>query len=308
MSVVTSASGEQTMEPQPIMSYLAARFPIYWELTKPGIVTMVLVTAGVGFISGSHFAMRPVLFAITLFGTACFAGSASVLNQVMEQARDARMKRTVRRPLPSGRIETKEATAWGFFLFGLGTLLLAGFVNNIALAVAFATWALYLGVYTPLKPVSTSNTIVGAIPGALPPVIGWAGATGEIGLEAFSLFLILFLWQFPHFLAIAWIYRDDYRRGGYKMITSNDTSGIQTGFQSLVYASVLIPASLLPFQIHMAGTVYLAAALLLSLYYWLRALEFVRDRNDSTARRMLFASLWYLPLVYLFLILNPLPA
>jgi protoheme IX farnesyltransferase len=139
-------------------------------------------------------------------------------------------------------------------------------------------------------------------------VIGWAGATGKIGVEAIALFLILFLWQFPHFLAIAWLYRADYRRGGYRMITLRDRTGLMTGMQALGYATVLIPVSILPFQIRMAGSVYMIAALVLSLFYWIRALEFARNRNDFTARRMLFASLWYLPLVYLFLILNPLPA
>jgi protoheme IX farnesyltransferase len=197
---------------------------------------------------------------------------------------------------------------WGVLLFLSASLLLVLFVNWLSFWFAFATWFLYLAVYTPLKPISSVNTIVGAVPGALPPVIGWAGATGEVGLEALSLFLILFLWQFPHFLAIAWLYRDDYRRGGYRMITCDDLTGHKTGFMALGYSTVLIPVSVLPFQIHMAGTIYLVASLLFSLYYWLRAVEFLRERSDQTARRLLFASLWYLPLVYLFLILNPLPA
>lgn len=308
MSIVSSASQEHTMNQQSAMASLVSRLPVFWELTKPRIVTMVLVATAVGYLSGSHFAIRPIGFCLTLLGTALFAGSASVLNQVMEERRDARMRRTSGRPLPSGRVLTKEALVWGILLLMAGSLILAGFVNLASFGFALATWVMYLGLYTPLKPISTVNTIVGAVPGALPPVIGWAGATGTSGLEAFSLFLILFLWQFPHFLAIAWIYRDDYRRGGYRMITSYDRSGILTGIQALGYASVLIPVSMLPFQIRMAGSIYLAAALLLSLYYWLRALEFARDRNDATARRLLFASLWYLPLVYLFLILNPLPA
>ena len=305
MSAITTTNQEVGIEPK---AWLAARWPVYKELAKPRIVTMVLVATGVGFIAGSHMATNPLVFVATLVGTACFAASASVLNQVMEAPRDARMRRTAKRPIPSNRIEPREAALWGFFLLALGTVVLLSMVNSSSFLWALATWVLYLAAYTPLKPISTINTVVGAIPGALPPVIGWAGATGQVGLEAFSLFLILFLWQFPHFLAIAWIHKADYRRGGYRMITLRDRSGLTTGLQALGYATVLIPASLLPFQIRMAGSVYMTAALLLSCYYWLRAFDFARDRNDTTARRMLFASLWYLPLVYLFLILNPLPA
>lgn len=309
MSLVTiSSSAKPTIRTQNRLSWLVSRWPVYRELTKPRIVTMVLVATGVGFIAGSHMSTQPLIFFATMLGTACFAGSASVMNQVMEHRRDARMKRTANRPLPSGRIDPLEASLWGIFLLLMGSLLLVFGVNLMAFGCALATWFLYLVAYTPLKPISTINTVVGAIPGALPPVIGWAGATGEMGVEAWALFLILFLWQFPHFLAIAWLYRTDYRRGGYRMITLRDRTGMMTGMQSLGYATVLIPVSLLPFQIRMAGTVYMVAALVLSLFYWFRALEFARNRNDFTARRMLFASLWYLPLVYLFLILNPLPA
>ena len=305
MSAVTTAKQEAGIETK---AWLAARWPIYKELAKPRIVTMVLVATGVGFIAGSHMATNPLVFVATLFGTACFAASASVLNQVMEARRDARMRRTAKRPIPSNRIEPREASLWGFFLLALGSVVLLSLVNSNAFLWALATWVLYLAAYTPLKPVSTVNTVIGAIPGALPPVIGWAGATGHVGLEAFSLFLILFLWQFPHFLAIAWIHKADYRRGGYRMITLRDKTGLKTGMQALGYATVLIPASLLPFQIRMAGSIYMTTALILSCYYWLRTFDFARDRNDTTARRLLFASLWYLPLVYLFLILNPLPA
>lgn len=287
---------------------LAARWPAMLELTKPRIVTMVLVASGVGFLAGSHLSISPLRFILTMAGTCCFAASASVLNQVMEQSRDALMRRTANRPLPSGRISKRDAVIWGYFLLTLGSVILVSGSLFEAMKWAGLTWFLYLAAYTPLKPISSINTVIGAIPGALPPVIGWAGATGSVGVEALSLFLILFLWQFPHFLAIAWMYRDDYRRGGYRMITADDTSGYLTALHAVGYAAVLVPVSLLPFQIRMAGFVYFAAALLLSLYYLLKSIEFLRDRSDKNARRMLFASLWYLPLVYLFLILNPLPA
>ena len=308
MSVVTTTAVECSENPTAIPESISTRFSTYLELSKPRIVTMVLVTTGVGYISGSRGSISPVVFLATMAGTAAFAASASVLNQVMEWRRDSRMHRTARRPIPSGRSTVREASIVGFVLLAFGSALLLGATPSASFYCALATWVLYRAAYTPLKPISTVNTVVGAIPGALPPVIGWAAATGSVSVEAFALFLILFLWQFPHFLAIAWLHRRDYRRGGYRMITHRDPTGWITSLQSLGYASVLIPAAVLPFRIGMAGSVYLVAALALSLHYWIRCLDFVRHRDDRTARRMLYASLYYLPLIYLFLILNPLPA
>jgi protoheme IX farnesyltransferase len=287
---------------------VASRLANYRELSKPRIVTMVLVTTGVGFLSGCRGSIEPVVFLATMAGTACFAASASVLNQAMERKRDARMRRTAGRPIPSGRTTVQEAVILGLALLLTGVVTLNAFAPQSAFWCAATTWILYLAAYTPLKPISTINTVVGAIPGALPPVIGWTAATGTIRSEAVALFLILFLWQFPHFLAIAWLHRRDYRRGGYKMITHRDPAGWITSLQSLGYASVLVPVAILPFRLGMAGPLYLVAALILSLHYWVRCLDFVRQRDDRSARRMLYASLYYLPLVYLFLILNPLPA
>lgn len=308
MSVVTSAPADYRTGSNEMRVSIAARLSNYRELSKPRIVTMVLVTTGVGYISGCRGSIDPAVFLATMFGTAAFAASASVLNQSMEWRRDARMRRTLGRPIPSGRTTVAESVAVGAILLAAGSLALLGFVPLPAFVCAAATWVLYLAAYTPLKPISSINTVVGAVPGALPPVIGWAAATGAVGSEAVALFLILFLWQFPHFLAIAWLHRKDYRRGGYRMITHRDPSGWITSLQSLGYASVLLPVSILPFRLGMAGSLYLVVALALSLHYWIRCLEFVRQRDDRSARRMLYASLYYLPLIYLFLILNPLPA
>ncbi len=308
MSIVTSAASDHRLRSDAMPMSIAERLQNYRELTKPRIVTMVLVTTGVGFLSGCRGSIDPLVFMATMFGTAAFAASASVLNQSIEWRRDARMRRTAGRPIPSGRTTVTESIVFGSSLLVAGSILLLAFVPASAFWCAAATWVLYLAAYTPLKPISSINTVVGAIPGALPPVIGWAGATGSVGKEAIALFLILFLWQFPHFLAIAWLHRRDYRRGGYRMITHRDPSGWITSLQSLGYASVLLPASILPFRLGMAGSLYLVLALALSLHYWVRCFEFVRHRDDRSARRMLYASLYYLPLVYLFLILNPLPA
>lgn len=280
----------------------------YVSLTKPRIVVMVLVTVGVGFLLGARGSAHPATLSLTLLGTALVAGGASTLNQWMERARDARMRRTANRALPRGRLGAVEAASFGVGLGLAGTAILLWGANWLAAAVAVSTLLLYVFVYTPLKPWTTLNTAIGAIPGALPPVIGWAAATDTLGIEAFSLFLIVFLWQFPHFLAIAWIYREDYARGGLKMLPDVDPQGALTGRQATIYALALIPAGLLPATIGLAGPVYFVGALVLGLLYLVAAIQFWTGVSESTARRLLRMSFCYLPLVLLLLVLNPLPA
>ncbi|MGZ3336236.1 MAG: heme o synthase [Isosphaeraceae bacterium] len=280
----------------------------YVSLTKPRIVVMVLVTVGVGFLLGARGSAHPATLSLTLLGTALVAGGASTLNQWMERARDARMRRTANRALPRGRLGAVEAASFGVGLGLAGTAILLWGANWLAAAVAVSTLLLYVFVYTPLKPWTTLNTAIGAIPGALPPVIGWAAATETLGIEAFSLFLIVFLWQFPHFLAIAWIYREDYARGGLKMLPGADPQGALTGRQATIYALALIPAGLLPATIGLAGPVYFVGALVLGLLYLVAAIQFWTGVSESTARRLLRMSFFYLPLVLLLLVLNPLPA
>jgi len=280
----------------------------YVSLTKPRIVVMVLVTVGVGFLLGARGSAHPATLSLTLLGTALVAGGASTLNQWMERARDARMRRTANRALPRGRLGAVEAASFGVGLGLAGTAILLWGANWLAAAVAVSTLLLYVFVYTPLKPWTTLNTAIGAIPGALPPVIGWAAATETLGIEAFSLFLIVFLWQFPHFLAIAWIYREDYARGGLKMLPEVDPQGALTGRQATIYALALIPAGLLPATIGLAGPVYFIGALVLGLLYLVAAIQFWTGVSESTARRLLRMSFFYLPLVLLLLVLNPMPA
>ena len=280
----------------------------YVSLTKPRIVVMVLVTVGVGFLLGARGSAHPATLALTLLGTALVAGGASTLNQWMERACDARMRRTANRALPRGRLGAVEAASFGVGLGLAGTAILLWGANWLAAAVAVSTLLLYDFVYTPLKPWTTLNTAIGAIPGALPPVIGWAAATETLGIEAFSLFLIVFLWQFPHFLAIAWIYREDYARGGLKMLPEVDPQGALTGRQATIYALALIPAGLLPATIGLAGPVYFIGALVLGLLYLVVAIQFWTGVSESTARRLLRMSFFYLPLVLLLLVLNPMPA
>jgi protoheme IX farnesyltransferase len=294
-------------EPLPLAD-AGGKFAAYVALTKPRIVVMVLITVATGFILGARGGSHPSTLMLTMLGTGLVAGGASALNQLLERSRDGRMRRTAHRPLPSGRLSPAEAAAFGAAISAAGLAVLAWCANPTAGAVALATLVLYAFVYTPLKPVSTLNTAVGAVPGALPPVIGWAAATGQLGAEAWALFLIVFLWQFPHFLAIAWIYRDDYARGGHKMLPSVDPQGRITGRQSAFYALALVPGGLMPAAVGLAGPVYFAGALALGLFYLAYSVRFWSDVSDRTARGLLRASFLYLPAVLLLLLLNPLPA
>ena len=243
---------------------------------------------------------------MTLLGTALVAGGAGALNQAIERARDGLMRRTAGRALPSGRLSIGEAVSFGVLLAVLGTALLLLGANPLAASVALVTLLLYVFVYTPLKPLTSLNTVIGAIPGALPPMIGWGAATGRLGIEAWALFLIVFLWQFPHFLAIAWIYRDDYRRAGFRMLTARDDRGRMTGCQAVSYALALIPAGLLPAMVGLAGPLYFIGALILGLVYLGAAARFWMETSDLSARRLLRTSFVYLPAILLLLLLNPL--
>jgi protoheme IX farnesyltransferase len=283
------------------------RLAAYLALTKPRIGIMVLVTVATGFLLGARAAAPPSALVLTMLGTGLVAGGASAWNQYLERARDQKMRRTASRPLPSGRLAPIEAAVFGSVLTVAGLAVLALEVNGISAAVALVTFVLYVVVYTPLKPLTTLNTAVGAIPGALPPVIGWVAATGQLGAEAWALFLIVFLWQFPHFLAIAWIYRDDYARAGYKMLPNVDPQGAITGRQAAGHALALIPAGLLPAVLGLAGTVYFAGALMLGLGYLYYAVRFWSDVSDLSARRLLRASFVYLPAILILLLFNPLP-
>jgi heme o synthase len=287
----------------------AGKVAAFVALTKPRIAVMVLITVAVGFRLGARpgpWSAGTLL--LTLAGTALVAGGASAWNQYLERRRDQQMRRTAGRPLPSGRLAPAEAALFGTALAILGLALLALGPQPLAAAVAAATFVLYAFVYTPLKPLTTLNTAVGAVPGALPPVIGWAAATGRLGVEAWALFLIVFLWQFPHFLAIAWIYRDDYARAGYRMLPTVDPPGTITGRQAAGYALTLVPAGLLPAVLGLAGPAYFAGALALGLFYLAAAARFWADVRDATARALLRASFLYLPLILLLLLLDPLPA
>jgi protoheme IX farnesyltransferase len=284
-----------------------SRVADYVELTKPRVAVLVLFTVAAGFWLGSPNGPDLDSLLHTVCATALVAAGASALNQLLERQTDALMRRTEARPLPAGRLLPAEVLVFGLAL-GLGGLVYLAVAVRQPLAVLTAafTFCTYAFLYTPLKRRTTLNTLVGAVPGAMPPVIGWTAAHGDLAPEAVALFLILFLWQVPHFLAIAWIYRDDYARAGLRMLPGLDPRGRATGRQMTSYCLALVPVSLLPWLWHQAGPLYPAAALALGLGFLWAALGFVRQPSAARARRVLRASLVYLPaLLALLLILRP---
>jgi protoheme IX farnesyltransferase len=273
------------------------RISDYVALTKPRLNLLVLVTTLAGLYLASPSGVPAAILVHTLVGTALVAGGAAALNQAWERQTDSLMRRTRIRPVPAGRLTVAEGSWFGIGLSLVGLAELTFAVNPVAASVAAATLASYVLVYTPLKARTSLATLVGGVPGALPPVIGWAAATGDISLEALVLFGIVFFWQMPHFLAIAWMYRDDYARAGIPLLPVLEPTGRRTGRQALIYAAALWPVSLLPAVIGLAGPAYLASATILGvLFIWLAA-RFARARSMSSARALFASSIVYLPLL-----------
>ena len=273
------------------------RLSDYLALTKPRVVAMVLVTTAVGFHLGSAGSLLFLALLWTLAGTALAAGGTLALNQYMERDLDARMDRTRHRPLPEGRVHPDEALVLGCALLVAGVALLAFAVEPLAAVVTAAIAIIYLLLYTPLKRVSSLCTLVGAIPGALPPVAGWAAARGTLGVEPWILFAIMFLWQIPHTLAIGRVYRDDYARAGVRVLPVVDRDGRTTGLQAVCNCLALLPVALLPTVVGFAGTAYFIVALVLGLAFLWSAVGLARGGRAADARRLLFASLVYLPVL-----------
>ena len=267
------------------------------ELVKARLSLLVLLTTLVGFLIAWRGPIPWVLLTATLLGTALCAGGAAALNQWMERDIDARMKRTRERPLPAGRMSPRDALLFGLLFSLAGIAILGLFTNLRAAFLAFATIAIYIVVYTPMKRMSSLNTLVGAVPGALPPLIGWVAARGSYSLEGGLLFATLFFWQMPHFLAIAWMFRDDYKAGGCVMLTDSDPDGSMTGRQALLYSICLIVISLLPGFLGFNSPLYFYGALLLGLTFSAFAAIFLRRRDRDSARNLFFASIIYLPLL-----------
>ena len=275
-----------------------SRLADYLELSKPEVTTLILVATAVGFCAGSPSPFRAELLAHTLLGTLLVAAGTAALNQFFERDADARMRRTDQRPLPAGRLAPGRALAFGLATGAAGVFYLATTTNRLAAGLALLTMLSYLLLYTPLKAKTPACTTVGAFSGAAPPLIGWAAATGGLTLGAWLLYAILFLWQFPHFLAIAWMYREDYRRAGFLMLPVVEPDGVSTARRVVLYLLVLVPVSLLPSLIGLAGPLYLGGALLLSLAFFYCGLRLAQTRALVEARRLLHASVVYLPLLY----------
>jgi len=281
-----------------------SRLADYAELAKPEVSSLVLASTLVGFYLGARGTLDWVLLAHALVGTGLVAGGTGAFNQLLEREDDARMRRTAGRPLPARRLEPGAALRFAALLSAGGILYLALLVNGLASLLAFATWASYLFLYTPLKKRTTWCTAVGAFPGAMPPLIGWAAARGTLDPQAWILYAILFLWQFPHFLSIAWMYREDYARGGIVMLPVVDPAGTATGRQIVAYALALLPVGVMPTFLGMAGPVYFLGALLLSLGFLWFSIRAARSHSNLHAKHLLHASVAYLPLLFALLMLD----
>ena len=270
----------------------------YWVLTKPEVNFLVVLSALVGFYLGTRGPLDLMLLVHTMLGTLLVASGTATLNQYMERDDDAHMRRTSKRPLPAGRMAPWEALAFGLLLSVGGGAYLWLAVNPLSSFLALFTLATYLLVYTPLKKKTPWCTFLGAFPGAMPPLIGWAAVRGSLSFEAAILYAILFLWQFPHFLAIAWMYREDYARAGLKMLPENDADGRAAGRLILGYSLALVPVSLLPALMGQVGFTYLFGALVMGLVFAHAGARMAAVRSNVLAKRLLLASIVYLPLVF----------
>jgi heme o synthase len=298
----------------PAVAQTHSRWADYQELFKVRVTAMVVITAWAGFYLGSlrsgidsiHWGLLEALCGITFISC-----GASVLNQVIERKTDARMLRTAQRPLAAGRFSQIQGLLLGLACFAAGAVVLAWFTNPITVLLTLLTGFTYVAVYTPLKRFTTLATFIGAFPGAMPPLLGWTAVRGVIEWPAVALFAILFVWQFPHFMAIAWLYRDDYAKAGIRMLPVVQPDGWSTALEALIYAILMIPVSAVPFYLHLAGPIYLAVAGVLGLGYLAYTIRFTRitrARNTAEsrgyARDLLRASVIYLPLLLTVMMLN----
>jgi heme o synthase len=271
-------------------------------LAKPRLNVLVVASSLAGYVMGGGDMSNAMRVVLTVVGTALVAGGASAFNQVMEREPDGLMRRTRLRPVPDGRLQPAESLVFATVLSVAGLLLLAVGVNASSAGVALVTLLTYALIYTPLKRRSSFATVVGAIPGALPPVIGWAAARGGLSEGGWVLFAIVFLWQMPHFLAIAWIYREDYARAGFPLLPVIELDGKSTARQAVFYCAALLPVSLAPTLVGMASTAYFVGALVLGVMFMAVTLKFARTRALTDARRLFFSSIIYLPLLWVLMI------
>jgi heme o synthase len=286
-------------------SVLSIKANAFYELTKPGITRLVLVTTAAGFYLAGGASLNLLVMFNALIATALVASGTNALNQWFERDADAHMRRTAQRPLPSGRLSSREAFifAWGISLLGL--VYLAAFVNVLTAFVVGFTLSSYVFIYTPLKRKTWVSTIIGAVPGALPIIAGWTATGKPLDAAAWALFAIMFVWQMPHFYALAWIYREDYRNAGFQMLTVVDSTGSRAARQALMYAAVLIPISLLPTLFGLTGVIYSVGALVLGVGFLLpTVVMLVRGPNEKLAWKTFAASIIYLPLLLILMVID----
>src|SRR5882672_2560970 len=280
------------------------RFAAYLELTKPRITFLIVLTSAAGFALASSGAVNYAAMLSAMLGIALLSSGIASLNQYAERDLDGLMRRTATRPLPSGKLAPWEALAFGSAITVSAEIYLAVMVNPLTALLGLTVIAGYLFAYTPLKTKTSLSTMVGAFPGAVPPLIGWAAASGSVGLEAWVLFAILFLWQFPHFLAIAWMYREDYSRAGILMLPVVEPDGRVTAQQIVVYTVLLLPVSLLPTALGISGRVYFYGAIVLGLLFLYSSVRAAVSKSRQEARRLLLASVIYLPLLFILMVLD----
>lgn len=296
----TGVAGELNLRPRSLRD----RVPLYLELTKPRITFLIVLTAAAGFVLASPAQVDYVALAIAMIGIALLSSGIATLNQYIERDLDGLMRRTAERPLPAGKLVAWEALVFGTGLTVLAQTYLAIFVNPLTALLGLVVIAGYLFGYTPLKTKTTLSTLVGAFPGAMPPLVGWAAARGDLSVEAWVLFAILFLWQFPHFLAIAWMYREDYARAGILMLPVVEKTGRITAQQIVIYTVMLLPVSLLPAFLGISGRIYLFGAIVLGLLFLFSSVRAAFNRSRQEARRLLLASVLYLPMLFILMVLN----
>ena len=278
----------------------------YIQLTKPRITWLIVMSTAIGYYFG-HTSGGWSFWSIihTMIGTGLIASGTAALNQWYEREADAHMRRTRSRPLPAGRLQPAQAFWFAVVLSILGALELGFFVNWLSSALGVLTLALYLGVYTPLKQKTWWSTTVGAVPGAIPPLIGYAGAAGHLAPGAWALAAILLIWQFPHFYAIAWMYREDYAQAGIQMLPVVEPDGVSTSRQILLYSVLLIPISLLPSWLGMTGALYAVGAFSMGVWFLYSGIRVSMDRSRVRARKVLLASVVYLPVLYGLMVIDP---
>lgn len=281
-----------------------SRLSVWLELFKVRLNALVLLTTLVGFYVGTIGSVDYARMFYTLLGTSLVAAGAAALNEWLERDYDRLMQRTEDRPLPSGRIQPDLALLVGGALAGIGLVGLLFWVNPLTALLGAVTLVSYVCIYTPLKRVTSLNTVIGAIPGALPPLMGWTASHGALSIQGWALFAILFFWQLPHFLAIAWLYREDYARAGFKMLPVVDPTGLRTGRGAISHTVGLLAISLFPFLYRMAGGWYLGAALVLGAGFLVCAIRFASRLDRGSARILFFASILYLPLLLSILVLD----